>query len=651
MYEWGLNEVLTGCHVRIKLTSGITFLATVVDQTENAVTVIGDAGNLRMTLSASEISECELTQSDEASAPAKAGEEETPQQSSPMPSINAQTGVITYFNDGYMGGYIRSDGGKDYQFNMTNVRDSATQLFFSEQEISAIRGTRVSFQPGLYEKADGTIKDIARNVRLAPADAASAQTNLGEPCNGGNQDVSLEVQKRVAAAVVRRSGQGGSVLLSELGSILKVEGISYKEQGFKKLKGFIEACSSTLSIDDDGLQQTVTAKPSDQIQPESSVTTPSEGECRQGTDQGPRATAAVRDEADNTRQYSENEAQHPASDEFSSDVCAEDEHMPSIAKLLLAPEDQIEHMKSQGIQFNIIDEASASKYLAEENNYFRVRSFRRGFKKIEEGSSEGCYVNLDFGMLVDLAEIDELFRTMMLKLTLDVEHGARLVLLEEAQNHEDDPYSLVKDFLESTNGAKTKESLDKKAEKLRSGTLADPYVKGIVERYADDANGYPLWALLELISFGSLCWLYPYVANRYGDSQMRQESYVLTVVRLLRNACAHGNCILNDVFGADHPETRVNFEVRKYIQSIQTIGTDQRDRMLNSERVYSIIATMYAHRQFASDMAYDAAREELQRLLSRMKENREYYLGNNYAIVYAYGFFEKLVSWSFGSEK
>lgn len=651
MYEKGLSEGLAGDHVRITLVSGMSFLATVVDRAEDAITVIGDAGNLRMTLSVTEIAECAPAQSSNpASSVAADGDSFSLQPSSTTPK-SAQTGVVTYFNDSYMGGYIRADGGKSYQFNMANVRDSATQLFFSEQGIDAIKGTRVSFQPGLYEKADGTIKDIARNVRLVTSETTSAFANLEESRNNNALSVSLEIQEQIATAIIKRFGRDDSVLLSEIGLILKEEGISYKEHGFKKLKMFIEACSSTLSIADDGLQQTVTTRASGQIQQAANALKLRDGELQQGADQEPCVTAIVCGEGSAACENEDLETQQHVASESSPGVDAGDGHASPAAKLLLTPEDQVEHMKSQGIRFDIIDEISASKYLAEENNYFRVRSFRRGFKKVEEGASKGRYVNLDFGMLVDLAEIDDLFRTMMLKLTLDVEQGARLVLLEEAQNHEDNPYSLVKDFLESTNGAKTKESLDKKAEKLRNNTLADPYVKGIVERYADDANGYPLWALLELINFGSLCWFYPYVANRYGDPQMRQESYVLTVVRLLRNACAHGNCILNDVFGADHPETRVNFEVRKYIQSIQNIGTDQRDRMLNSERVYSIIATMYAHRQFASNVSYEAARGELQELLSRMRENRGYYLGNNYAIVHAYDFFEKLVSWSFGGEK
>lgn len=190
-------------------------------------------------------------------------------------------------------------------------------------------------------------------------------------------------------------------------------------------------------------------------------------------------------------------------------------------------------------------------------------------------------------------------------------------------------------------------SLRKKAGRLKREGRADPYIKGLIERYASDDNGYPLWAMLELIDFGSLCWLYTFVADRYDNDLMRQESYVLTVVRLLRNACAHGNCILNDVFGAEHAETRINNEVRQFVGSVKTIGSGQRGRMLNNQRVYSIVATLYAHRRMASETAHRTACESLARLINRMGEHKEYYLENNYALVHTYHFFEKLVSCSF----
>lgn len=66
---------------------------------------------------------------------------------------------------------------------------------------------------------------------------------------------------------------------------------------------------------------------------------------------------------------------------------------------LSAPE-QVEHMKKQGISFNLIDEHAAEIYLTNSNTYYRLRSYRNNFSRIAEGKRAGQYVDLDFGMLV-----------------------------------------------------------------------------------------------------------------------------------------------------------------------------------------------------------------------------------------------------------
>ena len=73
---------------------------------------------------------------------------------------------------------------------------------------------------------------------------------------------------------------------------------------------------------------------------------------------------------------------------------------------LLKVEEQIEHMRNNGVQFEIMHADEAADYLRRNNNYYRLRSYRHGFERVSDGPSKGRYVNLDFAMLVDLATID-----------------------------------------------------------------------------------------------------------------------------------------------------------------------------------------------------------------------------------------------------
>ena len=72
----------------------------------------------------------------------------------------------------------------------------------------------------------------------------------------------------------------------------------------------------------------------------------------------------------------------------------------------LTVEEQIEHLKSKGVTFELCDEGEASRILSEQDHYFRLAAYRVLFPKRVGGKHDGEYAELDFGQLVDLAGID-----------------------------------------------------------------------------------------------------------------------------------------------------------------------------------------------------------------------------------------------------
>ena len=92
----------------------------------------------------------------------------------------------------------------------------------------------------------------------------------------------------------------------------------------------------------------------------------------------------------------------------------------------LNTQEQIEHMKSQGISFHAISENKAYQYLQQNNNYFKLRAYRKNYVKNDAGQ----YVGLDFAYLKDIAIIDMRLRYEMLEMCLDIEHYARVALIK-----------------------------------------------------------------------------------------------------------------------------------------------------------------------------------------------------------------------------
>ena len=117
----------------------------------------------------------------------------------------------------------------------------------------------------------------------------------------------------------------------------------------------------------------------------------------------------------------------------------------------LTVEEQIEHLKSKGVTFELCDEGEASRILSEQDHYFRLAAYRVLFPKRVGGKHDGEYAELDFGQLVDLAGIDQELRRFLLPLTLDVENAAKTKLVEKiTDNRNEDGYSVLAVFYQKS---------------------------------------------------------------------------------------------------------------------------------------------------------------------------------------------------------
>lgn len=205
----------------------------------------------------------------------------------------------------------------------------------------------------------------------------------------------------------------------------------------------------------------------------------------------------------------------------------------------LTIEEQIEHLKSKGVTFELCDEEEATRILSEQDHYFRLAAYRVLFPKRIGGAHDGEYAGLDFGHLVDLAGIDQELRGFLLPLTLDVESAAKTKLVERiTEDPGEDGYSIFADYLAHLNHA------DRNRRKGEISRLEnDAYLGPLVARYPIDEM--PAWVFLELSSFGAFTNFYLFCADRWNDSSMRSEHYLLRCANSIRNAAAHSSAIIN----------------------------------------------------------------------------------------------------------
>ena len=195
-------------------------------------------------------------------------------------------------------------------------------------------------------------------------------------------------------------------------------------------------------------------------------------------------------------------------------------------KKKLTIDEQIANLKEKGVTFNIMNEDEAKKFLRYNNYYFKLKSYASNYPVNPKNNK---YVNLDFAYLVELSRIDMYFRKIILGMCLDVEHVLKTRMLYDiSRNEKEDGYNIVRKYFFAYDATKTE---------IRQKANSYNFTSNLADKHAVDAE-YPVWNLVELLSFGKFVELYTLYYQEYNSPNY---SAYLQSIKFLRNAAAHSN--------------------------------------------------------------------------------------------------------------
>lgn len=321
-------------------------------------------------------------------------------------------------------------------------------------------------------------------------------------------------------------------------------------------------------------------------------------------------------------------------------------------KPMLTVDELVQYMKDKGIQFTITTDEDAKKHLCAHNNYFKLTSYRKNYSKRTSGTKAGQYINLEFAYLRELARIDTEIRHILLDMTLDIEHFLKVALIKAVEDRKgidgEDGYKVVSDFLMDEGN----ESLSERASNVshRTGSFSrkvsqnrnNPYCGGLAARYNQEM---PVWAFVELISFGDLKELVQYYASRTNWT-VPVDLQSLDRVRQIRNACAHGNGIINDL-RPDHKSNGKSDAPLYITQYVYNAGISQTTahKKLSNPRVSQIVHLLYVYDQMVtSEHTRNMRMSQLRELVNnRCKQNGSYF-SSNPLLTSTHQFFVKLLA-------
>lgn len=267
-------------------------------------------------------------------------------------------------------------------------------------------------------------------------------------------------------------------------------------------------------------------------------------------------------------------------------------------------DEQIAYLRdSKGVTFDLVDEDYARRFLEEKNYFFKVKAFAKNYPKVAtEEMPKGVYKTLDFGHLVELSKLDKCLRDLVLNLTLDIEHYLKVRTNCAAMRSGVNPYELTERYFVAAaanvvtdqknrfsieqatqafsevaetvnalppNAAENPEmlvdvanSITKSLELITKGSKPEyardsiaamkgsAYSGDLVEKY--QGRDMPYWCLMELMSFGQVIAFYKACFKKDGliDDAVeiqfcKSVKNLLRHAQQLRNAAAHGDCLLN----------------------------------------------------------------------------------------------------------
>ncbi|WP_159543401.1 Abi family protein [Streptococcus halichoeri] len=319
----------------------------------------------------------------------------------------------------------------------------------------------------------------------------------------------------------------------------------------------------------------------------------------------------------------------------------------------------------QGITFNYIQPFEAELYLKNVNNYFRTASYRKNFEK----NAYGKYVNLDFLHLKELAILDMHYRYIVYKMCLDIEHSLKVSLIafvEDFSSPRLNEYALVKEFLELP-------ALDDQGEilyrhnkpklrykyifnNIKRAKIANSYLTNLVEKYFvfDDNNkvidytNCPVWVLVEILSFGDFLNFFYFCQKKAGTSilsntDLLRENNVINLVKQLRNAVAHNNCIFENLRRGEsfHPRA-IKDRILKF--NNPSISKDNIGKRLTVRPVLELTALLLIYHDVVSDRMQHHRINEFKKLFFERMLEKKTLMRSNEILVANYNFITKIIT-------
>ncbi|OFK56571.1 hypothetical protein HMPREF2811_01690 [Globicatella sp. HMSC072A10] len=267
----------------------------------------------------------------------------------------------------------------------------------------------------------------------------------------------------------------------------------------------------------------------------------------------------------------------------------------------LSFDDLFNKLDERGISNKFHTKEQIIEIFSERNYYYRLISYRKNYRK---NTKSNKYIGLDFKALEDLASIDTYLREYLLHLCLDIEHLLKTKLMTHITfNSSEDGYNLVSDF---------EKLFPEQFNKSKMQFEKNNYKKDMFQKRTITS----VWVFLEIIDFGTLIKFIRFYTEKYPEFESIIKYKHLYFIKNIRNACAHNDVFLINLF---HPTSEMKYRNPVVVSFASLMNIENKYLIYN--KINDIVMLHFLHNKFSSSSLRNRRIKEGQLVLERFKNN------------------------------
>ncbi len=161
-----------------------------------------------------------------------------------------------------------------------------------------------------------------------------------------------------------------------------------------------------------------------------------------------------------------------------------------------------------------------------------------------------------------------LFRYQVMRMALDIEHFEKVKLLTFLKAKNDDGYAILESYKSRlVTESNITPALPNKLIELKreiDQNKSSIYCRDMITHVLQGSK-CPCGYFLRLLHLDALGLFFEFCANKANDTPLIDESYRLKMVKSIRNAAGHSNCILNDLRLATSAESNLTHDLNRAV--------------------------------------------------------------------------------------